>query len=54
MCVCVRALSMCVFLHNKACSLIFNAAETTTSTQSEPGEACFLAQTFSPCQQETK
>lgn len=44
---------MSVFPHNKACSLIFNAAETTTSTQSEPGEACFPAQTNLPCQQET-
>lgn len=49
-CVCVY---MSVFPHNKACSLIFNAAETTTSTQSEPGEACFPAQTNLPCQQET-
>lgn len=44
----------CVFHHNKARSLIFNAAETTTSTQSEPGEACLPTQTFLPCQQETK
>lgn len=44
----------CVFPHNKACSLIFNAAETTTGTQSEPREACFPAQTNLPCQQETK
>lgn len=51
LCVCVY---MSVFPHNKACSLIFNAAETTTSTQSEPGKACFPAQTNLPCQQETK
>lgn len=44
----------CVFPHNKARSLIFNAAETTTSTQSEPGEACFPAQPSLPSQQETK
>lgn len=49
-CVCVYA---SVFPHSKACSLIFNAAETT-STPSEPGEASFLAQTNLPCQQETK
>lgn len=49
MCVCE-----CVFPHTKARSLIFNAAETTTSTQSEAGEACFPAQTSLPWQQETK
>lgn len=45
---------VCVFPHNKACSLIFNAAETTTSTQSEPGEAFLPTQTTFRCQQETK
>lgn len=48
-CVCV-----CVLPHNEARSSIFNAAETTVSTQSEPAEACFPPQTSLPCQQETE
>lgn len=44
---------VCVIPHNKARSLIFNVAEST-STQSEPGGACFPTQPSLPCQQETK
>lgn len=48
-------MGVCVCAHNKARSLIFNAAETTTrSTQSEAGEACFPTQTSLTCQQETR
>jgi len=40
--VCVRA---CVCPHNKARSLIFNATESTTSTQSEPCRGSVLSNT---------
>lgn len=54
-CVCARVcVCQCVLPHNEARSSIFNAAETTVSTQSEPGEACLPPQTSLPCQQEAE